>query len=161
MLRVVRELTGAADASLTAETPLMEAGVDSLAATELSSRLRDVSGMALSATLVFEQPTPRAIAAHLLEQLAGDELVDYETAEEICSDPNVDAVYIASPNRFHAEHTITAARHGKHVLIEKPMTRYLNEGFDVYDTCKRTKRVMQIGAVFCICLLYTSPSPRD
>ena len=39
---------------------------------------------------------------------------------------------------------------GKHVLIEKPMTRYLSEGFDVYDTCKRTKRVMQIGAVFCL-----------
>ena len=68
MLRVVRELSGAAAASLRAETPLMEAGVDSLAATELSSRLRSLTGVALSPTLVFEQPTPRAIAAHLLEK---------------------------------------------------------------------------------------------
>ena len=65
VLRVVRELTAA---SLTAEAPLMEAGVDSLAATELSSRLRALTGVALSPTMVFEQPTPRAIAVHLLEQ---------------------------------------------------------------------------------------------
>ena len=68
VLRVVRELSGAGAASLRAETPLLEAGVDSLAATELSSRLRSLTGVALSPTLVFEQPTPRAIAAHLLEQ---------------------------------------------------------------------------------------------
>ena len=67
-MRVVRELTGALAASLTFETPLMEAGVDSLAATELSSRLRSLTGVALSPTIVFEQPTPRAVAAHLLEQ---------------------------------------------------------------------------------------------
>merc|ERR1740124_574890 len=70
VLRVVRELTGS-EASVTASTPLMEAGVDSLAATELSNRLRAATGLALSPTLVFEQPTPRAIAAHVLEQLAG------------------------------------------------------------------------------------------
>ena len=70
VIRVVRELTGA-EASVTASTPLMEAGVDSLAATELSNRLRAATGLALSPTLVFEQPTPRAIAAHVLEQLAG------------------------------------------------------------------------------------------
>ena len=67
VLRVVRELTGAPTASLAAETPLMEAGVDSLAATELSSRLRALAASTLSPTLIFEQPTPRAIAAHLLQ----------------------------------------------------------------------------------------------
>ena len=71
VLRAVRELTGAPSASLTAETPLMEAGVDSMAATELSSRLRALTGEALSPTLVFEEPTARAIAMHLLEQSQG------------------------------------------------------------------------------------------
>jgi len=71
VLRAVRELTGDAQASVSPSTPLMEAGIDSLAATELSSRLRAATGLALSPTLVFEQPTPRAIAAHVLEQLAG------------------------------------------------------------------------------------------
>ena len=36
---------------------------------ELASRLRSLTGVALSPTVVFEQPTPRAIAAHLLEQV--------------------------------------------------------------------------------------------
>ena len=66
----VRELTAE---SLTAETPLMEAGIDSLAATELSNQLRDATGLTLSPTLVFEQPTPRAIAAHVLEELLGSQ----------------------------------------------------------------------------------------
>ena len=67
VMRAVRELTGTGAASLSEQTPLMEAGVDSLAATELAARLRRLSGAALSPTLVFEQPTPHAIAAHMHE----------------------------------------------------------------------------------------------
>ena len=66
-MRTVQEVADGTD--IAASTPLMEAGVDSLAATELSSRLRTASGLLLSPTLVFEQPTPRAIATHILEQL--------------------------------------------------------------------------------------------
>ena len=61
----------------------------------------------------------------------------YSSVEEICKDPDVDAVYIASPNRFHAEHTITAARNGKHVLIEKPMAISLKETEQMVDECER------------------------
>ena len=54
--------------SIAAEAPLMDAGVDSIVAMELATRLRSVKGVAaLSPTLVFEQPTPRATAAHLVE----------------------------------------------------------------------------------------------
>ncbi len=51
----------------------------------------------------------------------------YASAEELVKDPNVDAVWIASPNRFHAEHTILAASHGKHVVVEKPMALNLQQ----------------------------------
>jgi acyl transferase domain-containing protein/NADPH:quinone reductase-like Zn-dependent oxidoreductase/acyl carrier protein len=71
VLRILRELTGTPADTLTAETPLMEAGVDSLSATELSSRLRALTGVPLSPTIVFEQPTLRAVADHLLEQAVG------------------------------------------------------------------------------------------
>ena len=66
VLRVVGELT---DTIFEMESPLMEAGIDSLAATELSSKLCTITGLALSPTLVFEQPTPRSIAAHIGELL--------------------------------------------------------------------------------------------
>src|SRR6266571_6322828 len=45
----------------------------------------------------------------------------YGSAEALCRDPDVEAVWVSSPNRFHAEHTILAARSGKHVVVEKPM----------------------------------------
>ena len=47
------------------DTPLMEAGVTSQLAVRLAAQLKKLTGTALSATLVFEHPTPRAIAAHL------------------------------------------------------------------------------------------------
>lgn len=45
----------------------------------------------------------------------------YETAEQLCADPSVQAVYVASPHQFHKAHVRTAAIHGKHILVEKPM----------------------------------------
>jgi phthalate 4,5-cis-dihydrodiol dehydrogenase len=45
----------------------------------------------------------------------------HDTVEALCADPAVDAVYIASPHQFHVDHVRTAAAHGKHILVEKPM----------------------------------------
>jgi predicted dehydrogenase len=41
--------------------------------------------------------------------------------EKICADPSVDAVIIATPNFTHQPITLAAARHGKHVMCEKPL----------------------------------------
>ena len=51
----------------------------------------------------------------------------YSSIEELCASPNVDAVYIATPNSLHAEHAITAAKHKKHIVVEKPMAMTLAE----------------------------------
>src|ERR1700759_1732134 len=45
----------------------------------------------------------------------------FEDAEALCADPGVEAVYVASPHQFHVAHVKLAARHGKHVMVEKPM----------------------------------------
>ncbi|MEK9659626.1 MAG: Gfo/Idh/MocA family oxidoreductase, partial [Chloroflexota bacterium] len=45
----------------------------------------------------------------------------YASAEEMVKDPDVEAVWISTPNRFHAPMTVLAANHGKHVVVEKPM----------------------------------------
>jgi phthalate 4,5-cis-dihydrodiol dehydrogenase len=45
----------------------------------------------------------------------------HEGAEALCADPDVQAVYVASPHQFHVDHVKLAAAHGKHVLVEKPM----------------------------------------
>ena len=45
----------------------------------------------------------------------------YASAEEMVADPDVEAVWISTPNMYHAPMTILAAEHGKHVVVEKPM----------------------------------------
>jgi len=51
----------------------------------------------------------------------------YASIEELCSDPAVDAVYIATPHQFHAPHAVLAAERGKHIVLEKPMALTLAE----------------------------------
>ena len=51
----------------------------------------------------------------------------YASVEALCGSANVDAVYIATPNLLHAEHAITAAKHNKHIIVEKPMAMTLAE----------------------------------
>ena len=73
VLRIVRKLSDLPATTLESDTPLMEAGVDSLAATEFASRLRSFTGVPISPTIVFEHPSPRAITSHLVEQIAAVE----------------------------------------------------------------------------------------
>ena len=51
----------------------------------------------------------------------------FDDVDALCRSDAVDAVWIATPNVFHAEHTVTAAEHGKHVITEKPMAVTLDE----------------------------------
>ena len=45
----------------------------------------------------------------------------HETVEALCANPQVEAIYISTPHQFHRENVESAARHGKHAIVEKPM----------------------------------------
>lgn len=60
----------------------------------------------------------------------------YDSAQALCADPSVEAVYVASPHQFHADHVCLAAAHGKHVLVEKPMALSLSECTRMIDACQ-------------------------
>jgi len=51
----------------------------------------------------------------------------YERVEDLCADPAVDAVYVATPHQLHAVHAALAAGYGKHLLVEKPLALTLDE----------------------------------
>jgi len=53
---------------------------------------------------------------------------------DLVADPDVDAVYVASPHSEHHEHALLALRAGKPVLVEKAFTRNLAEAEDVFAT---------------------------
>jgi len=45
----------------------------------------------------------------------------FTAPEDLCASPAIDAVFVASPDALHCEHTLLALRHGKAVLCEKPL----------------------------------------
>jgi phthalate 4,5-cis-dihydrodiol dehydrogenase len=51
----------------------------------------------------------------------------YASVEELCADPAVQVVYVATPHQLHAAHASAAAAAGKHILVEKPMALTLDE----------------------------------
>jgi phthalate 4,5-cis-dihydrodiol dehydrogenase len=51
----------------------------------------------------------------------------YASVRELCTDAEVEAVYIATPHQLHAEHVTLAASAGKHILVEKPLGVTLDE----------------------------------
>ena len=69
----------------------------------------------------------------------------YASVEELCADPSVDAIYVATPHQYHAEHVTMAASAGKHVLVEKPMALTLKECRAMIQAVRRTGVQMVIG----------------
>ena len=69
----------------------------------------------------------------------------YATVDELCADPAVDVVYVASPHQMHASHAIAAARHGKHVLVEKPMSLSLTDCTRMIDAASAAGVQLVVG----------------
>jgi len=61
----------------------------------------------------------------------------HDSVEAMCASGELDAVWVASPNALHAEHTILAARHGKHVICEKPMAVSLEQCAAMVEAVER------------------------
>ncbi len=61
----------------------------------------------------------------------------YESVEQLAGDPDLEAVWVATPNRFHAEHTSTLANAGKHVVVQKPMAVTLEEAEGMVEVAER------------------------
>ena len=60
----------------------------------------------------------------------------YDDANALINDPDVDAVYIATPPSSHKEHTLAVARAGKPVYVEKPMARSYAECVEMIEVCR-------------------------
>jgi predicted dehydrogenase len=69
----------------------------------------------------------------------------YSNEADLLADPDVAAVYIASPVNVHARQIIAAARAGKHVLCEKPLTMTLDEADAAIEACEDAHVIMQEG----------------
>jgi len=69
----------------------------------------------------------------------------YADARALCEDAAIEAVYIATPHQFHAEHAIAAAERGKHVILEKPMALTLADCDRIITAVERAKVHLIVG----------------
>jgi predicted dehydrogenase len=72
-------------------------------------------------------------------------IYDYENFDEIVHNKDVQAVYVALPNSMHAEYTIRAAKAGKHVLCEKPMSTSVADAEAMIAACKAANVKLMIA----------------
>ncbi|MDH4091060.1 MAG: Gfo/Idh/MocA family oxidoreductase [Cyclobacteriaceae bacterium] len=70
---------------------------------------------------------------------------NYENFDKIKDNPDIDAVYIITPNALHRPMAIRVAKAGKHVISEKPMALNAAEGQEMVDACKKAKVKLLIG----------------
>jgi predicted dehydrogenase len=78
-------------------------------------------------------------------EMAGTKPERYGDFRKLLADKNVDAVYVATPDHWHALMTMMACAAGKDVYVEKPLTLFVHEGRWMLDVARRTKRVVQVG----------------
>ncbi len=69
----------------------------------------------------------------------------YASAEELLADPEIEAVSVCLPNALHHPVTLAAARSGKHVLCEKPISLSLERAEEMIQACREAGVVLQIG----------------
>jgi len=70
---------------------------------------------------------------------------NYENFDQIKNNPDIDAVYIITPNALHHQQAIRVAQAGKHVICEKPMALNTMEGLEMVTACKKANVKLLIG----------------
>ena len=69
----------------------------------------------------------------------------FHNYRQLLDDKGIDAVVVATPDHWHARMVIDAVEAGKDVYVEKPLAHKIDEGFQVIDAVRRTRRVVQVG----------------
>ncbi|MBP6868479.1 MAG: Gfo/Idh/MocA family oxidoreductase, partial [Bacteroidales bacterium] len=81
-------------------------------------------------------------------KMAPDRVRTYEHFMDLINDPNVDVVHIATPPHWHGIMSVEAAKAGKDIWCEKPMTRTIGEGKKVMEAVKRNSRIFRLNTWF-------------
>jgi phthalate 4,5-cis-dihydrodiol dehydrogenase len=72
----------------------------------------------------------------------------HASVAELCRNPDVDVIWVATPNQFHKEHTVLAAESGKHVICTKPMALSVAEGVEMCAAADRNGVKLLCGQTY-------------
>lgn len=70
---------------------------------------------------------------------------NYQNFDDIKNNPDIDAVYVITPNALHKEGVIRTAKAGKHAISEKPMSVNAKDGQEMVDACKQAGVKLLVG----------------
>jgi predicted dehydrogenase len=70
---------------------------------------------------------------------------NYDNFDLIKDNPEIDAVYVITPNALHHDQVIRVAKAGKHVICEKPMALNAKQGQEMIEACKKANVKLLVG----------------
>jgi predicted dehydrogenase len=110
---------------------------------QLIDRLRKIPNLRIAALCDVD----KQILDREIERVAGwqENVKPYTDMRNVFDAPDIDAVFIATPNHWHALATIWACQAGKDVYVEKPASHSLWEGRQMVAAARRYKRIVQVG----------------
>ncbi len=85
------------------------------------------------------------VAAEQVNDRSGDQPKTYQDFRELLEKEKPEVVIIASPDHWHALHTIAALKSGAHVFVEKPTGHTVNESRAMLHAARESGRVVQVG----------------
>lgn len=69
----------------------------------------------------------------------------FADVEAMCASPDIDAIYISTPHQYHRANVESAARHGKHALVEKPMSLSIDDCLAMIAAAERGNIHLVVG----------------
>jgi len=119
------------------------AGLGNYSTNQLAPALRQTSHCRLTGVITGDPAKGKKWARNY--GFSEKNVFSYETMAQIADNPDIDVVYVVTPNGLHAEHTIAAAKSGKHVICEKPMANTVAECDAMIAACKAAGVRLMIG----------------
>lgn len=121
-----------------------------LGAARINERLMPAIVEASNAELVAIASRRPGAAAQTLAQYAPQQpqVRTYDDLQILLDDPEVDAIYLPMANHEHAEWTLRAIEHGKHVLCEKPMALTVSDIETIKAAAQRHKVTVMEGFMY-------------
>jgi predicted dehydrogenase len=77
--------------------------------------------------------------------LSDKSVYNYQNMAEMASNPDIDIVYVVTPNALHMDHTLAAAAAGKHVFCEKPLEVSVERAQRMVDAVKKAGKMLGVG----------------
>ena len=100
---------------------------------------------------ISDSGTARVVAIADIDPVRAKELADEFSASysanwrELVARPDIEAVVVSTPTKFHAEIAVAALQAGKHVLCEKPLSRTTEEAQRIVEAARVANRVLKTG----------------